>query len=319
MSMALLALLALLSCKGCSACGPAFPDNSQNNNSTPPPERDTVADDTGEGPPPPCDVPEVEPNDTRSEAQELPMEAWACGTIATQNDADVFRFEVPEAGWLKVWARGADIGSNADLQLVLADSDDRITGYSVHQPNSTDPLLIVPVDEPLSLYAAVSDQFSGYGDDEIWRLIASMTKPPVSWNAEEAEGLDVGDNDTLATGESVESGDRVLGTVASGDDRDWYLVSLPAGIKATIEAKIEAFDYGSPLHAHIYIYDPDGNKKKGKQDATGDPELSYSTSDGGDWAVLVKSASGSGSPLYWYVLDLTVSLETDSGESDTGG
>ncbi|MEC8424799.1 MAG: hypothetical protein VX000_13540, partial [Myxococcota bacterium] len=149
-------LLVLSACQGCASCfTPNLGQNNsqQNNQNSSNDDGDDPSEGGGAGggtgdltDPPPCAVPEEEPNDTRSEAQVLPAEAWACGFISEQGDVESFTTEAAEDGWLTVWARGVAFGSTADLQLFLEDLDDNdVKAGQSWMPGSTDALLTVPV------------------------------------------------------------------------------------------------------------------------------------------------------------------------------
>lgn len=312
--MHFLIIFLLVSCRGCSSCTPQLPDNDDDDDDDDVDTSEDTADtaeDTSE--PPPCTVPEVEPNDSYEVAQELPMEAWACGTLLEEGDVEFLHFENQDAGWLRVWARGADFGSNADLQLVMTDESLEYSAINLAKPGSTDPEMVVPVPAGLSWYVTVADQYFGYGEYHDWKLIASMTKVPLDWSVEESD-----DNNSLAKGQYIGSGDRVFARIESSSDRDWYIVEIPDG-KTLVSLRIEAWNFGSPLHAVLSLYGPGGadvlkETDHGDHASDLDPSFETDVSEAGEYGILVKSDEGSGSPLYWYVLEAV--LETDP--IDTG-
>ncbi|MDG1478947.1 MAG: hypothetical protein P8R54_05115 [Myxococcota bacterium] len=313
-------LLTMMGCRafvGCAGDLPSPPDQTEPID-TAPEVVDTA--DTGPvdtGPPPLCEWPEEEPNSTLGQAQELPMETWGCGTLETAGDFDIFRFSLESAGWVKVWVRGQDLGTSSNLQLTLDDASYDYTTLVTSSPGSLDPILVFPVEEPNTFYATIADQFYGYGEDYIWQIIASEAKAPVLWTGSEVEP-----NDGIQDGLLIETGDRMFGLIDAGSDADWFLVTLPEGVESVVTARIEAWNYGSPINARISLYD--GSESRVATSAIGvnsydlDPILTYeadadATAEGTVWGIKVEPREGSGGGLaYWYVLEVMVEM-TDTG------
>jgi hypothetical protein len=318
-------LLTMMGCRafiGCAGDLPSDPvDDKPEPIDTGPVETDsgdTAPVDTG--PPPLCEWPEEEPNSTAGQAQPLPLETWACGTLETQGDFDVFRFSIEQPGWVKVWVRGQDLGTSSNLQLTLDDAAYDYTTLVTSSPDSLDPVLLFPVYEPITLYATIADQFYGYGEDYIWQLIASEAKAPVLWTASEVEP-----NDGIQDGLLINSTDRIFGIIDAGSDADWFTFEVPQGAESQISAHIEAWNYGSPINARITLYDGSESRvassNMGENSYDLDPQMTYSVSaedasEDTTWGIKVAPREGSGGGLaYWYVLEVTV--ETD-GSEDSG-
>jgi len=302
------------------------PEQEQEN---PPPDTSSQdsAVDTGEEPP--CAEPEVEPNGEIAGAQVVEMEDWACGYFQETNDNDMMKFANEETGWMRVWVVGADRGSYADLQFYLIDQEEELTARAAQSPNSTDPKTTVPVSEFATWYATISnEQIDGYGEDYFWEFMASMTKQPVDdWTIEEQEELGSETNNKLEDAESIDVGDRVYGLVDDGEDRDWFVVSIPDG-KSDVVLQVEAFAYGSPLNGYLAMYEYDSETGEadlidqtnhGQYSSEADPLLSTTISDAMDLYILLKADDSAGSPLYWYVIDVSVDTTVDSGTPDTAG
>jgi hypothetical protein len=315
-------LLTMMGCRAFIGCAGDLPTDTPDDVDpidTAPVEVDTA--DTGPvdtGPPPLCDWPEEEPNSTLGQAQSLPMETWACGTLETAGDFDIFRFNLENAGWVKVWVRGQDLGTSSNLQVTLDDASYDYTTLVTSSPGSLDPKLTFPVEEANTFYVTIADQFYGYGEDYIWQLMASEAKAPVLWTGSESEP-----NDGIQDGQLIASGDRIFGLIDAGSDADWFLFELPEGVESTITARIEAWNYGSPINARLILYDATASRLAsssiGESAYDLDPILTYSvtsdaTEDGTLWGIKVSPRDGSGGGLaYWYVLDLTVET-TDTGQ-----
>ncbi len=310
-------ILILLSCNGCSACIGDLPTDDGDNES-----QDTAAD-TGEqdtaadtGPAPPCAQPEVEPNSPLASAQELQLEQWACGDLLTENDQDIFRFTTTTTGWVKLWVRGADLGTSSNLQLTLQDASYDYSTLVTSSPDSADPILVFPSDGNHTFYTTISDQYGGSGEDYFWEFLASEVKEPVSWDVEEIEP-----NNGIQDGLLVEAGDRIFGIIEAASDADWFLVEVPApedDEKINIVARVYAWNYGSPLDGHLYLYDPDESYSTGanigEDSYDKDPILEKTATAGGTWGIKLAPHDGiGGGEAYWYVLEIDVETE-DTGQ-----
>ena len=101
-------------------CSPALPSGDNNSSSQTPPAEETGTVDTG--PPPPCSQPEVEPNNSYADANEILMELWACGELESSSDSEFLDFDTPYDGWIKLRVEAASIGSSADMRLLFGDN-----------------------------------------------------------------------------------------------------------------------------------------------------------------------------------------------------
>ncbi|MCK6506422.1 hypothetical protein L6R53_24120 [Myxococcota bacterium] len=315
-------LLLLLSACNPSACIEVTPvDPSQDGGAaddTGPPPDDTG--DTGPidtGPAAACDVPEVEPNHPYDNAQALPMEQWACGAFGEEDDgAEIFLFENEEPGWLRIWARAYEIGSLADITLSVTSTESPYAASRLSNPDSTDVMIVFPVDDEVELYATLNEQYGRGGEAYGWNLMASQVKAPLEWTVEEQAS-----NDSAASAQVVVDGDRVFGKMNSTTDYDWYALELPEG-RSDIVVDIEAWKYGSPADIRLEFYRPDGTRytwdshtsEEGAYDL--DPKLTPSVTYGGTWTVKVMpevddqgSLEGGGGAAYWYVMDVSVESE----------
>ncbi|MFT4977131.1 MAG: hypothetical protein ACI8S6_003036 [Myxococcota bacterium] len=313
MTRAMLLCLMTAGLYGCRACAINVPiDNNNDDDDTA--QEDTAEEDTGPvdtGPLPPCSVPEEEPNNLDSQAQQLPLEQWACGTLLEKSDVETFYFDVPRAGWYRIWVRGQDIGSSSDMQLsVIEPSDYGLLATT--SPGSLDPRVVFYADGAQRFKINLADSYYGYGDDYIWEMLVSEDKEPVDWNVYEEEYLDDGvSNNALVNGQLVESGDMIFGLLDPGSDQDFYLIDLPAG-EVTLTGRIYAWNYGSPLYSTLTVYDMDGNSLKersyGESSADLDPLLTYKTTGGVRLAVQVdvQNNSGGGGKAHWYMLEVIV-------------
>ena len=284
------------------------------------PEDGGGTDETGEpddsgpvdtSPPLPCDVPEVEPNNPISAAQDLPMEKWACGTFSTGDIVEVFKFDNEEGGWLRVWGRAFEIGSVADILLSVA-SDDGLYGASrLSNPDSTDADMVFFVDRDYTFYATLAEQYGRSGDAYRWEMMASMVKEPVEFDSTEAA-----DNNSASTAGTVTFGDRVFGRIDSTTDVDWFAFDLPEG-RTDLLIDVDAWYFGSPADTRIELFKPDGESFRESGSRADSPEgydldpyLSASVTEGGRWTVKIfpepksETGAGGGGRAYWYVLKI---------------
>ena len=322
-------VLLLAACQGCASC--YTPNLGQNNNQQ---SNQNSSNDDGDDPsdgggvggstggltdPPPCDVPEEEPNDSRSEAQDLPPEQWACGFISEQGDIESFNTVASEDGWMTVWARGAVFGSTADLQVLIEDLDDNDNkaGQS-WMPGSTDALLTVPVAAGTEWLVQVVDDQSTYSDSHEWQLIATIDKPPVEWDFSENEGAG---NNAIWSGLPLEDGDVVYGTLER-NDQDFWTFEVPEG-RTVVDVRVHAWNFGSPADTRVTLYRPDEtverSKSTGETSYDRDPLIGRTIYDAGTWALKVDLAGAGGSPLYWYTVEFGLETVAPDTGSASGG
>ena len=313
-------------CNACISCAPDLPLDDQNQDSKDNQNGDSGKSDSGDtatdtAPPNPCPVMEEEPNGDYDRAQVVQMEKWICGTFdeASESaaDLDVYSFTTSETGWVKMWIRGEELGSSADLMLTLKIGNE--TAISTFSPGTTDPMLVVPLEANTHVFAAIQDQFNDFGDNLFYEALFTTVKPPVEYNTTEEENLDnSSSNDGLSSAQELEPNDRVFGTISNNFDRDWYFVDLPAG-EQTLQLTVEAHYYGSPIDLVISLYPPETFtdssvgpvrvRNGGLYSSSYDPYLEYNIENGGKWGILLESNTDTGSDLYWYVLDVKSVVE----------
>jgi hypothetical protein len=304
-------VLLLLACP----CGGGLPDGDADNTTT----QTQGTDDTAQAdtaPPAACAQPETEFNGSYSDATPIVMEEWACGGLDAATDTDFLTFESPYDGWLKIRVNAATIGSSSDMRLLFGDGGSQYNALNLSQRTSTDPKLVVPAPGDTQWYAILSEQYGGYGEEHYWQFHASMTKAPTEWDTDEVE-----DNDSVDTGNQLSGDERVFGQIESGSDQDWFIIEVEED--ELISLAIEAQEHGSPFHAEMSLYKPDGTRVRrsssGGTTYDQDPVIEYTATQSGAWGVLVQydsssqTASVGGSLFYWYVLDVFV-----SGQGDTG-
>ena len=309
-----LALLWFMGCQGCSSCTPSVPPplktDTGHSGRTDTSPTDSVFDSEDTGPEPPCAQPEEEPNGIVSEANEIELERWACGTFTEGLDLDYYRFEVETTDWIKVVVNAASMGSAADPMLYL-ESDEEDSFDINNSEDSTDPWVLFPLWEADGWTAMLMDSFGGSGEDYFYEMLVSIAKPPVIWNAEESEeegGPDEGPrNDMLSQAMDLEEGMVVFGRTGHSKDLDWYRIVTPAG-KAQTTVRVQAFQHGSPLNSKLLLYDIDGNEidkvTSGETSYDRDPVMIRTTESSEEWYVVVRS-EGSEGLAHWYVIDVS--------------
>jgi len=324
------------SCVSCSAPEPGLPGTDAPATEEPDPV-DTGDENTGNPPPPPCDFPEIEPNDWPDEADAIETELWACGVLApdagsegSESAIDCVAFTAPETGWLSMWARGEDIGSYANLQMNVTmnrATAAQFIGTVQHSPGTSDPRVTIPVEAGDVIDVAMSAENFAGTDQQLWEFLPTILKEaPVYWNVlEDEDNSDPGANDVNADATQVlVSGDSVYGVLGQGDAADVFLFDVPAG-GGTIEVDVEAYDAGSPIDARLALLrdsidDPGSletvrsNDNGREADLAPDPRIVHDTTTGGVWRVRVTNVGTFASAYHWYVLHVNVT----TGDGDSG-
>jgi hypothetical protein len=299
---------------GCKACfgPPASPKENKSDGGGDDSGGDDTATDTAEDAA--CAVPEQEPNNSTEKPQDLPMDRWACGTFDSTIDPDIFGFQTNTEDWLKLEVVAAEAGSSADVQMLVTGGDDEYTAVSQFGFMTTDPSVVFPAPAETDFTVILNEMYYGYGESYHWKMMGTVTKAPVEWDDEEIES-----NDLQADGTPIESGDSLWGTVASSSDLDWFSLEIPEG-KVEVDVDVDAWMYGSPADVKISAYDPDGTwfakSLYGDTVYDQDPHLEFTPDQSGTWGLLIREEHSKGSPMYWYVVRVTV---TESESVDTSG
>lgn len=314
-----------LGCKACAGCfqpdQPVKPDDHHGDS-----ELEDTAD-TGDtsppedtAPPPPCDLPETEPNDGLGDADAITLEHQACGNFSEAGDNDWLVFPAEDADWIRVGVDAASRGSRASVAFTLMARESGELTLQSSDGFVEDPWILFPVLGDPEYYLFLNEADGLSGEDYGWWLLASEDKAPVTWTREEVE-----DNGTAAQAETVQRGDVVFGKISDSYDYDWFHVQVPAsetGITWTFT--VEAYSSGSPLAARMSLYGPDvvgadiddvtylDSSFHDGTVADRDPQIVWPSRDATDWYLLVKmtreeAERNPGSAFHWY----TLSIEND--------
>ena len=311
----------LIGCDACVGCvDPEFPDKPDDpviGETDPPVDTGETAPPEDTTPPPPCDVPETEPNDDRDDADELPLEQVACGGFTTQGDGEWLVFPAEDAAWIRVAVEAADMGSAADVAFSIMSLE--YFQVTVITPTMywEDPWLVFPALGDEQYYLYLSERSGQYGDDHEWEILASEDKAPVEWTVEEVE-----DNDTAAQAQTLAPGDVVLGAITSSSDYDWFHISVPdVGEKIAWDFEVEAYTSGSPLASRLSLYDSDivgadvddidflATSFADADSFDRDPHIEIQSEGAADWYLLIKNPNtdgdDGGSAFHWYSISIS--------------
>lgn len=299
------AMLACQSCQGCKP-GPSTVDSSdtQDTQDTQETGEDSPVD-TDTGPPPPCDFPEVEPNNNPDQATEVELEGWACGVFDVAYDFDHFQVEVPFAGWLKVDVDAADDGSAA-APFLFVESDGGLGFGADAGAYSTDPLLVVPIPSADTFTVLLTDGYNGSGEDFEYQVKTSLTKAPLSWDFGMVDGT------SKEAPMSMDWGERVYGVVDDSQTVHWIELPVPEG-KAEVQFQVLAHRYGSPLNSTLRLFPrtdgvvAESATKYASSDpgsSSWDPVIETSAEGEQSWVISLKATEGkSTSEMHWFVFE----------------
>jgi len=316
-----------LGCQPCSGCGePEFPNDPDDpviGETDPPEDTAETAPPVDTAPPPPCDVPETEPNDEMDQANALPLEQVACGGFTQEGDGEWLVFPGEDAEWLRVEVDAASMGSAADVSFSIMS----LESFAVTVISPTmyweDPWLVFPALGDSEYHLYLSERAGQYGDDHEWEVLVSEDKAPVEWTLAEVE-----DNDVAANAQTVEAGETVLGVISEPEDYDWYHIPVPArkdGGKISWEITVEAYTSGSPLASRITLYDDQivgaelddvdwlATVFADEELFDRDPRLEIQSEGAANWYLVIKnptsSGSDRGSPFHWYAITVENDVE----------
>ncbi len=310
-------------CKACAGCiDPGMPvDPTQPNHGDTDPPEDTAdsipPEDTA--PPPPCQVPETEPNDDQDDADAVGLEQTACGSFSEVGDSEWLVFPGEDAQWIRVDVSAASIGSAADAYFGIKSLETFSVAYISNKTYEEDPWIVFPALGDEEYFVNLMESSGLYGEDYEWELLVSEDKAPVAWTVREEE-----DNDTAAEGQTVQPGDVILGSIDSTGDYDWFHIEVPDSVeKINWTFDVEGYTSGSPLASRITLWDEtivdEGLVEQGWLETNTasngasdpDPRVEHSSQDAADWYLVIKNPTddddNGGSAFHWY----TISIEND--------
>jgi hypothetical protein len=277
---------------GCS-CAPELPTPGPEDTTTPPP-----VDSADTGSAPPCDLPEVEPDDVVPNSYVLGLEA--CGVLDPPTDVDTWSFVLAEDAWLDVSVAAVTLGSLADVRLLLEGPD----GAALQRdddPGTNDPSLVFPAAAGEWTARLVDENLEG-GERYGWVLFADVGKQPVAASDEEVEP-----NDLPVHATSLAPGAHLWG-ILDAFDTDWFSLTVPGlpGDPVHVVLSVDAFAWGSPADTQLFLVD-DGletvaEATTGLSAADRDPVIDAVLVGGSTFYVSVSDQIALGGPNYWYVL-----------------
>ncbi len=283
---------------GCS-CEPELPNPPPDADTEEPPETDSV--DTG--PEPPCDYPEVEPNDAAGLGLALGLGHEGCGWLDPAADLDEWRLTLPQDDWLSIKVNAQLLGSLADVRLLV----EGVGGAVLQRDDgaTNDPTLVFPAVAGAWTLRLVDENLQG-GDRYFYTVRPDIAKSPVEWTDEEIEP-----NDLPATASLVIDGTIVFGVLDTFDiDTFRFVVPGLPGEPVRAEFTVVGYALGSPADAAMTLYDSGlsvlEESSIGVSAADRDPILVASLSGGDTVYLSVTEQFGQGGSAYWYQLTVEV-------------
>jgi hypothetical protein len=255
------------------------------------------------------EIGESEPNNHFAKAQqvsELPI--TINGRLEKNGDTDSFAIQLRAGQWLDARVDSYRLMSKVDAALRLVDTNGQQLAWN-HDFITLDPRLVwrAPTDATVVLqlfgwaYPPGSDiGFTG-GEAVVYRLhvVVTNSAPGKCDSSTEKEP-----NDTAKSSGLIETPAVVRGIIHSGTDEDRFRFSAAKG--ETVEARLEAASFGSPLDAWVAIEDSTGQQLARNDDADGsrDPRLEWKAPTNGNFIVAVGSLTHRGGDDYCYLLSL---------------
>lgn len=121
-------------------------------------------------------VGEKEPNDGFEQAQPLTVPSAVEGTIKTERDVDVYKFEGKKGDKLRIEVQASRFGSPVDAMIVLYDADRRVVDSADDTDKSADPVLRVDLPRDGAYYVSVIDAHDLGGSNFGYRLVVRPDK-----------------------------------------------------------------------------------------------------------------------------------------------
>jgi hypothetical protein len=255
------------------------------------------------------EIAESEPNNHFAKAQpmsELPI--TINGRLDKNGDTDSFAIQLRAGQGLEARVDSYTLMSKVDAALRLVDTNGQQLAWN-HDFITLDPRLVwrAPTDTAVVLqifgwaYPPGSDIGLTGGEAVAYRMhLAATNGAPGKGNS----STEREPNDTAKLSERCEVPAVIRGTIHSGTDEDRFRFSAAKG--ETVEARLEAASFGSPLDAWVAIEDSTGTQLARNDDADGsrDPRLEWKAPTNGNFIVAVGSLTHRGGDDYYYHLSL---------------
>ena len=234
------------------------------------------------------------------------------GRLDKSGDVDSFAIHLRAGDWLVARVDCYVLMSKVDAVLRLVTTNGQQLAWN-HDFITLDPRLAwqAPTegDVVLQLFGFAFPPDSGItltgGDSAVYRLHVAVT------NAEPAIGgvpTEHEPNNTLETAEPIELPAEIKGAIGVHGDEDRFRFSLKKN--ETLDARIDAASFGSPLDAWLKIEDSSGKTLAQNDDVEGarDPRLEWKAPTNGVFVIVIGSVTHRGGRDYGYRLSLQRAL-----------
>lgn len=293
---------------GCH-CKPEIPNPPDDEDTTPTGTTGATGD---TAPPPPCEVPEVEPNDALETTTPLPLERQACGLFLGAEggaDLDWWSFTLEEDHWLEVDLRAAN-GSIADVAMLLQPADGEWSVLREDDLETNDAS--VRFEAPAGEYVlTANEQTFSAGERFGYVLVVSEAKQPFDlYTMVEAEP-----NGDTVQANVIGPDEIVYGRIDGGPsplpDQDWFRIDIPAD-KHTLAIDVDAYRLGSTADLTARFYDGGGGVISPPGAMTGggggdpDPIGDYESPGGESVYIQLLDTTNREGAASWYVLKVTL-------------
>ncbi len=198
-----------------------------------------------------------EPDGTRETARALPLEQWVEGSIFPVGDADRYRVEIGEPGWLQLALLGID--PPLGPALVLEDAAGKAVATLV-RPAGHDLLYTAALTEPGTWFLAVRDGPSGSGEwnashqwDNQSRVEPYRLRARLLPRSDPGEPEDAG---TPPPGRKLGAEGVGEGRIWPVGDRDTYGLDVPEPGIGVLKIELSGMD--PPVSPRLVVTDPEG-------------------------------------------------------------
>ncbi len=255
------------------------------------------------------EIPETEPNNHFAKAQqvsELPV--TINGRLDKNGDTDSFAFKLRKGQWLDARVDSYTLMSKVDAALRFVNTNGQQLAWN-HDFITLDPRLVwrAPADTTVVVqifgwaYPPGSDiAFTG-GEAAVYRLHLAVTNRAPDKRDSPTENEP---NNTAKNAGPIETPAVIHGAIHTADDEDRFRFSVSK--YETLEARLEAASFGSPLDAWLAIEDATGKQLARNDDADGtrDPRLEWKAPSNGIFFLAIGSVTHRGGENYCYRLSL---------------
>jgi len=193
---------------------------------------------------------EFEVNDTKDQANELKLDQITTGYICTGDDVDWYKLSVNVPGKNIIRINLSAVPEVDSFIRIYDEEGNNLKEYNVGGKGEAEAIINLGVTEGIYYIAARGS--SGMNQNDNYTLKTQLIGP---WQ----EGQEFELNDEIEQANELKLDQIITGYICTGDDQDWYKLTVNVPGKSIIRIDLSAVPEINP---YLQLYDEEGNRLK---------------------------------------------------------